>query len=379
MQPIYRRALERFGQFQASVTAPGAKPLWQQVREILRLRSSEAKLSAAHYFLMNLGNRKLYGDVDLESFGGTTQTIELHRKLNSPHWDAIVTDKLVMSAVFSACGIPQPALYGVACRYRRTMGNVPVYRHKEELADFLRGAPYPIFCKPIKGGSAKGCLRVESYDGRSDRLQLATGGELSPEQFIEGLVDPEGWGFLFQEALQPHPDTLDICGGAVSGCRAIMLAADEGPRLFRLVWKLPAKGNFVDNFVYGKTGNWIADVDTETGKVRRVVSGAYTRLQINPRLPGGRDLVGEQIPDWEKLKSVLENAAQAFPGFRFQHWDVGLSSRGPVFYELNTAGSLNIVELAKGRGVLDENFRAFLARYGNQATRWHLAGGPPVS
>ncbi|MEX1058792.1 MAG: hypothetical protein WED11_13765, partial [Natronospirillum sp.] len=70
--------------------------------------------------------------------------------------------------------------------------------------------------------------------------------------------------------------------------------------------------------------------------------------------------------------------ALAFPGFRFQHWDVGLTSRGPIVYELNTAGAVYGLELARGAGVFDVELKHFLAQYGNQATRWRFAGGPPV-
>lgn len=390
MEHVLERFVKRYRELSDSVSAPGAKPLWKQLREIMKLRSGVNKLSAAHYFWMNLGSEQIYKDVDLGSFGGTYQTIALHRKLNSPCWDAVVTDKLVMWAVFSMCKVPQPEMYAAACRFPRQVGNVPVFQDKASLVTLIKQSiGYPFFCKPIKGGSAKGCRRVESYDASSGRLALADGGEISPEDFIDSLRDPEGWGYLFQEAVRPHPDTRAICGDSVSGCRVIMLLGDDGPRIFRVVWKLPAKGNYVDNFVHGTTGNSLADVDTETGRVKRVVSGTYTKLRINPLFverglpnterPGkGRDLVGERLPDWQKLKSTMESVALAFPGFRFQHWDVGLTSKGPLIYELNTAGDLYLPELAKGSGVYDEELKRFLRQYGNQATRRHFAGGPPI-
>lgn len=381
MEPIFKRAIERYGQLQESVSAPDAKPLLQQIREIVQLRRSNARMSAAQYFWMNLGSKKLYQGVDLENFGGTYHTLALHRKLNSPYWDAIVTDKLVMSAVFSESAIPQPEMYAAACRFKRAMGDLPIFNHKAALLKFIReGISYPFFCKPVKGNSARGCQRVESYNDNSGCLVLANGSEASPEDFVDSLRDLEGWGFLFQEAVLPHPATRDICGKSVSGCRVILLVGDNGPKLFRVVWKLPANGNHVDNHVRGTTGNSVADVDIESGRVKRLISGAYTELKVNPLLPGcERDLVGEKIPDWEQLKSTVESAALCFPGFRFQHWDVGLTSKGPVVYELNTAGGLSLTEVAKGSGIFDDELMDFLEQYGNQATRWHLAGGAPVN
>lgn len=380
MDSMLKRAALRYGQLHQSITAPDAKPVLQQLREILALRKSSSRLSADQYFLMNFGSTRLYKGVDLESFGGTYQTVALHKQLNNPDWDATCTDKLVMASIFSACDLPQPKLYAVASRYKRQMGGVPFFHDKAALVEFIKSSiSYPFFTKPVKTNSASGCERVESYDRSANLLTLANGKQLSPEDFVAGLKDPEGWGFLFQEAMLPHSETLDVANGAVSGCRIVVLARDDGPQLFRVVWKIPAKGNYVDNFVRGKTGNMAADVDPKTGTVRRVIAGTYTQLKVNPPLPGsGRDLVGTQLPDWEQVNKIVERAALAFPGFRFQHWDVGLTSRGPVIYELNTAGGLSLVELARGEGIFNEEFKQFLAQYGRKGTRWHLAGGPPV-
>lgn len=230
MKAMYKHAVERYRQLSRSINAPDAKPLLTQLVEIAKLRFGTPKMGAGHYFWMNLGNRSIYQDVDLKNFGGTYHTIALHRTLNSPHWDAIVTDKLIMSFVFSYCNIPQPKMYAAAFRYKRQLGSLPIFHDKNSLVTFIKeGIVYPFFCKPVKGGSAKGCQRVERY--RSDgKLALADGRVMLPEAFVDSLDDPEGWGFLFQEAVLPHSDTKEICGDAVSGCRVVMLLGDDGPR-----------------------------------------------------------------------------------------------------------------------------------------------------
>lgn len=43
---------------------------------------------------------------------------------------------------------------------------------------------------------------------------------------------------------------------------------------------------------------------------------------------------------------------------RTQSWDVALSDQGPIFLEVNFGGDLNLVQLAYGEGVLDEDHRA---------------------
>lgn len=381
MQATIGRLAARWHALRASAAAPNAKPLWRQLVEIVRLRSSSTRLSAEHYFWLNLGNREVYRDVDLGRFGSAHHSDELHLTLNSPRWDAVVTDKLVMSVMFTQCGIPQPVLYAAACRFPRRLGEVPIFQDRASLAAFMRESiPLPFFCKPVKGGSAKGCYRIEARDESTQQLIFADGSRMSPEDFIGSLRDPEGWGFLFQEAVKPHAGTKEICGDSVSGCRVVMLVGDDGPRIKRVAWKIPVGGAYVDNFVSGKSGNLLADVDPEDGRVRRVVSGAGTKLQVNPPFPSeGRSLVGWQLPDWQQVREVMLDAALAFPGFRLQSWDIGLTDRGCVIYELNTAGDVYISELASGTGIFDDEFKAFLERYGNQASRRPLAGQMPVT
>ena len=360
---------------------PGMKAAGMQIREILNLRFGPTRLSAKDYFWYGMAVKEIYKNENLSTFGGTHMTGELHQRLNSPLWDAVVTDKLIMSMVFSRTGIPQPQLYAVACSFTRECGDSRVFSSEQELSEYLANdIPYPFFCKPVKGGSARGCNRVEAYDDEKKVLRLANGGSVSIANFLKALDDPTGWGFLFQEAVLAHPDTADICGDAVTGCRIIMLLDDDDARPFRVTWKIPAGGNFIDNYVGGTSGNLAANVDIETGRVTRVVSGYGASLEVNPRHPDtNTQIVGEKLPDWEKMMEMIKSAARSFPGFRFQHWDVGLTSKGPVIFELNTAGDLYLSELAKGTGVYDTELKTFVEHYAEEGRRSKYIGASPVS
>ena len=72
----------------------------------------------------------------------------------------------------------------------------------------------------------------------------------------------------------------------------------------------------------------------------------------------------------------MERAALAFPGFRIQHWDVGITSRGPIVYELNTAGNPDIGQLAKGSGFYDDKLKAFMKRVADSGRRTKFVGTP---
>jgi len=359
---------------------PEGKSFATQIREFLTLKFGPTSLMVQDYYWYNLANKDLYKEVDLTTFGGHFMTLDLHKRLNNALWDAVVTDKLIMAMVFSSTGIPHPKMYAAACHFARSYGDLPVFSTKQELSNFLvDGMCYPFFCKPIKGGSGEGCYRVEAFDSEKKQLRLADGSHLSITNFLETLVDPTGWGFLFQEAVLPHPDTAEICGSAVSGCRIVMLLDDERTRPFRVVWKIPIGDCHIDSFTDGGSGNLAADVDIETGRVSRAVSGIGTDLRVISHHPDtGANIVGTKVPEWERMMTMIKKASLAFSGFRFQHWDVGLTSSGPIVYELNTAGALSILEMAKGSGVYDAELKAFIECNAEEGRRPKFVGMAPV-
>ena len=68
---------------------------------------------------------------------------------------------------------------------------------------------------------------------------------------------------------------------------------------------------------------------------------------------------------------LMSRAAECFPGFRWQHWDVGLSAGGPVLFELNSAGNTRVLQVSHGTGIWCDRLRAFLARYGGKTEPTH--------
>src|SRR5690606_32326421 len=109
----------------------------------------------------------------------------------------------------------------------------------------------------------------------------------------------------------------------------------------------------------------IAAVDVVTGHVQRALAGKGLGLGIIHHHPdSGFRLTGTRLPQWDDIMSLLKRAAECFPGFRWQHWDVGITDRGPTLYELNSAGNTDIAQIAYGKGIYDDELRDFLRRHG---------------
>jgi len=346
---------------------PDAKPATRQLREMIQLRRSVTALSPREYHEYRLHDLSLWADVDITEVGGMRMWNWLHETLNNPNWDAVVSDKAIMAMVFRQAGIPHPDITALSTQYDRACGSIPVLRNRHELGAFMMGRmPCPAFIKPVVGGHGDSCHRIDAVDAATGTLTVDGDAEMSVDAFVDGLYDPTGWGFLFQKAVQPSPETIPVIGNGLSGLRMVVLLHDGGPVLFRSIWKLPAPGSVTDNYGQGNRGNGVAAVDVATGVVQATHWGRPPSQPMDsPHPVTGAPITGIRVPLWDDVVEVTLAAARVFPGFRFQHWDVGLTSDGPVVYELNNGGGLYDSDLPGTPGSYDDQLQRFVDEYGH--------------
>lgn len=285
-------------------------------------------------------------------FGSPGLKKRFNELFNHSHWHALANDKLAVHFVLEGLGLPSPGLHAVTHPGGRFCGDAPCFRGPDELSAFLRGtAPYPLFVKPVWGAFGRSSLALLEHEAAGDRLLLGNGERRGLENVVAELsAPPYGNHLLLQELLRPHPDTLDLCGDHLTTVRVIVLLHETGSELYSATWRIPTGGNMTDNFARGRTGNLLATVDPEGGRVleaRGRLDGAPRTIEIHPRT--GRRLVGAVLPDWRELRRVTLAAASALPGLRMQHWDLALCPRGPVLLEVNALGDLSLREMVLGR------------------------------
>ena len=358
------------------------KPLAEQAREAAALKRGAGRLSAFDYYAYGLYDDARYSPAQKRAFVSWTYKA-LQDPLNDRTWQAVCDDKLLSYAVFEGLALPYPEVYAVYQPTGRTFGRVPALHTPEALAGFLRTEMrYPFFGKPVRDSHGGGATSVVSIDRDRDLLTLADGTETGVEDYVAD--GPARWaggqrrrsslqsGYLFQSRIVQHPTVERLSGGRVSSLRMVVLLWPDGPRLFRVTWKLPVGANITDH-VIGNSGNVKCYVDRETGRVEEVVRGpgpegteAFalgqhgTPVEAHPDT--GEPLRGVVLPDWDEAVALCLRAAAAFPGLRYQSWDLVLSADGPQVLELNFGGG--ILQVPGGPGLNDAEFRAFMAAVG---------------
>ena len=72
---------------------------------------------------------------------------------------------------------------------------------------------------------------------------------------------------------------------------------------------------------------------------------------------------GFTLPDWHAAVALCLRAATAFPGARWQNWDIALTSKGPLILELNSSGDVYAAQYITEKGILAGPLGPFLETY----------------
>ena len=373
--------------------AETGKTLVRQFVEIAALRRGFGRLYASEYYQFRLYDDRMFPGTAKHEFLGTRMEGPVSESVNAAAWDVVEEDKLVMYAILAGISLPIPRLQAIYHQGGRYFGSVPTLTSRADLAAFLRDKIcYPFFAKPVHGSFGRGAFAVASHDKASDCLVFVTGATSRVDEFVASLDGVGGQrthelGYLFQELLEPHPTLAPVCG-RISSVRLLVLLHDDGPRVFRAVWKVPRPSNVTDNFHHGRAGNMLAWIDTTTGTVERVIGLVEGRLAEIPAHPDtGAPLVGLRLPQWDEVVSVGLRATVALPRLRFLHFDIAMTDRGPVIFEINVAGSFDLVQLVAPSGLYNTELRAFLAKHAltvpvrrfHQRAQRRFAGKPKPS
>jgi len=339
----------------------GGKSYGRQMREILWCKRHLRLFGISDYF-----NHRLFAaeQPTMTSIAGWRMEDWLDDQLNPPRWRGLAEDKLATYAMLDAAQVPYPRIVALFHPQGRPYRGAPTFATAAAMAAYLRdGMSYPCFVKPIFGAVGGGAASLLRFDRASDSIRQGNGESVQVDALCKRLENPKAGvvvsaGYLFQELVQ-QPDALQqICGRTVSTVRAVVVVADDGPVLHRTIWRIAVGANMTDNFSKGRTGNMLAAVDPDSGKILRVVQGRGFEQRLVDRHPDtGSSFAGCALPYWDQVRESCLRAARAFPMLRFQHWDVAFARSGPQLLELNTTGSIDILQYASGQGLYDGALR----------------------
>jgi hypothetical protein len=269
----------------------------------------------------------------------SSRMTEIQLRLNPPAWRLTMDDKSVFYGFCRAAGLPVPRLYGWFKRHRSGWSHAGGFPGGEQawVRFFERECPDEFVVKPTLGRSGRG-VRVLIRTGSGfieNGSRTITAATLYHELMTRGLYD----GFVIQELIRNHPDLKALTGSNGLQTARVHTLVEEGGavNVFYAYVRLITRDNVIDNFQRGATGNLIARIHVDTGKLHPAVTyrEGLAFVPLSPDAPGAPVTEGFQLPLWEQVKELVQKAAPLFLPLRHIGWDVAMTPGGPMLMEGN--------------------------------------------
>ena len=319
--------------------------------EILRRQLGRQRLSATEYFVYGAHSPALE-DAERDWFIGDSMGGRMCNALGAQgnlSIAGVFRDKVLCDLVLQGVGLAVPRVQAFVGPYR---GHLP-YRSisgRLELVQFLNHeAEMPIFGKPVAGAMSLGATSIIARPA-AGRLLLGDGRDVASDRFAEEVFHHFPAGYIFQDMLLPHPETVPLTGPVVATARLVTLRTEGRVSLLYGGIKWPGKGAMVDG--PASISSVEASVDLATGKITRVQDprrlGGHS-LERNPVTDA--PMIGQTVPDWEAAKALAIAAHEVFPDQGILGGDFGLTASGPVIVELNNRPGMSFYQKTSARGL----------------------------
>lgn len=225
---------------------------------------------------------------------------------------------------------------------------------REEFCRKVDPVTDPIFCKLVDGEHGHGAFVAQ----RVHEHWFYCGEKGTTEDLYDFCRKRQGnsFGWLVQPVLKTHSSLLAISSSnALSTARVITCATGDGPVIMLALMKLARSPNQTDNFHLGMSGNMVAKIDIDSGRLGPAMGSlrgdfpAFTPFPVDP--VNGEPIDGRVVPFWRETKAIALKAQGTLPQLKSLGWDIAITDLGPVVVESNANYASEIMEVAYGRGL----------------------------
>lgn len=234
---------------------------------------------------------------------------------------------------------------------------IPNVRTAGQLEAQLRTAPDTLFAKLIDGAHGAGAFRATRIDAGLWRFGSEQGKPADFLAYLERSLGPDERGWLFQPLVRPHSQLAGIMAPGALGTLRILSYLDEADEVHLALptLRIPAGRSQTDNFSLGSSGNLVAAVDMDTGRLQ---PAAFSRTPHWPEIrrtdvhpDSGARITGFALPYWSETCELVKHAQTLIGNPPTIGWDIAITESGPLIIEANSAYGTAIHEVALDRGI----------------------------
>lgn len=203
----------------------------------------------------------------------------------------------------------------------------------EELDGFLKRNP-EFMIKPYDGLGGQGVAKMTREEAVSAEKLYE---KLKKENmFVEGYV-------------KQNSEINRLCSASVNTIRVMTFSYGGKSQILYAAMRIGNGINHCDNFHQGGMG---CSLDIETGKlIGKAVDKDLNCFEVHPVSKVKFD--GFQIPNWDKAKEMVLEAALVNDKIHVVGWDVAITEDGATFIEGNRRPGFDLVQVLSQRGRKD--------------------------
>jgi hypothetical protein len=230
--------------------------------------------------------------------------------------------------------------------------DVPELRHGADLRTLLEVHTDGLFFKPSGGRHGNGAFAVWR-DESGWRYPEGVSDADAVFAYCRRCVDS---GILLVQPRQVNASKLRplMAKDGFGTIRAVTYMRQGQPQLLAACLRIIVDGNVADNFHSGTTGNLLAPIDAESG---RLITLRASRSRVWPDIYDSSvhpvtsvQISGFQLPFWKESLELALRAQQAFRPLHTLGWDVGVTEQGPILIEANSTYDIDLLQIAFDRG-----------------------------
>ena len=197
-----------------------------------------------------------------------------------------------------------------------------------------------VIIKPSQDTQGNGVQCFTVKDGKT-----SANGKAIADVFKEYKKD-----FLIQDWVRQHKDMAALNPTSVNTLRVVSYHSGMEVLIIYMVIRIGRKGSVIDN----QSAGGISTMVDKTGHLTKSAFGGYTTDNVM-RTDTGIDLVGYQVPSYDKVIDFVTRLHRKLPFFDIVGWDVAIQEDGePVLIEFNNNPQLSQSAFGSGYGEYTE-------------------------
>lgn len=209
------------------------------------------------------------------------------------------------------------------------------------------------FCKRVSGSWGDGSFKFKKHHSQ----WISGGDEVGDFRslFLKRVVGVSN-EWIIQPLISVHKNLTEITSSqGLSTVRAISVLDNGKVVLLAAMLRITVGNNVIDNFSSGQTGNLVASINLETGRLghcKGSLSKEFPHVAIFDEHPDtGNPVAGFMIPHWESLKALVDRAHHSLSQFVTLAWDIAVTDEGPLIIEANPTYDVSGMQVAHEKGL----------------------------